>query len=123
MLYVAVGLLLIIAIGAAFYVMSRAKAMTPNTYTKATAAPTAGACLNENSALEVIKDRNAIELSAISYLIDVPAGTHVDVKIASHTADSVTGSDRYPSQYGSYNFVLEKENNDWVVTKFQRCNP
>jgi hypothetical protein len=64
-----------------------------------------------------------MEMAAISYLNDVPAGTVVDVKIASFSEDKVTGSDRYPAKYGNYNFVLAKQNGDggWRVTGFERC--
>jgi hypothetical protein len=60
-------------------------------------------------------------MAAVSYLIDVPAGTNVDVKIASRSDSKVTGSDHYPAKYGNYNFVLSKQSSNWVVTDFKRC--
>jgi hypothetical protein len=122
--FIAGGLLLVAIIGAGFYVSSRTSATspTPTTHAKAKATPVAAKCLEESASLTLpTGSRDDIELSAISYLIDVPAGTNVDVKIASYDTNKITGSDRYPAKYGSYNFVMEKQGGNWAVTDFKQC--
>ncbi len=57
-----------------------------------------------------------------SYIYDVPAGTNVDVNIATYNeTDSVTGSLVYSNNYGSYNFTATKQANEWRYTAFTRC--
>lgn len=57
-----------------------------------------------------------------SHILDVPAGTEVSVNIASYDKNSsISGSLIYPEQYGSYNFTLKKQSNDWYFTQFSRC--
>ena len=119
-LFVAGTLLLILVVSIALYALDQSQ-VTPETYAKAKVTPTAEKCLEENAALSVIPDRDTIELAAISYLIDVPAGTHVEVKIATYSDSKITGSDRYPAKYGSYNFEMAKQNGNWNITKFKRC--
>lgn len=58
-----------------------------------------------------------------SYIYDVPAGTNVDVNIASYSGeDTVTGSLIYSDNYGSYNFTLTKQSGGWRYTAFTGCN-
>lgn len=97
-------------------------AVTSNYYAKAKNAPMSGKCLEENPTVKIASDdRTNLEYVAMSHLIDVPGGTNVDVKIASYSEEQVTGSNRYPDEYGSYNFVLAKQNSNWVITEFKRC--
>lgn len=133
LLSAAAGLVLVVAVGAVLYMASRdspeppAKDMavdmtTPTTYAKAKAVATAGKCLEKDPSItlpaDVLED---IELSAVSHLIDVPAGTEVDVQLASYDGKKVAGSDRYPEAYGSYNFIMEKQSAGWVITSFKHC--
>jgi hypothetical protein len=119
-LYVLIGL--VVLIGVYVYMVAR-PAATPETYTKAKATKPTAECLAENTALTVpANERSAIELAAVSYLVDVPAGTEVDVKITTYSASKVTGSDHYPAAYGNYNFVAAKQGDGWLVTDFKRCD-
>ncbi len=112
---------LIVLAGVYAYMVTRPHA-TPQTYAKAKAATTTAKCLEKDATLTLAKDeRDSIELAAVSYLVDVPAGTNVDVSIASHTATQVTGSDHYPPKYGNYNFQLSKQGGNWLVTNFAAC--
>ena len=121
-LYVIAGLLIVAVVGVIYFSSRGTAATTPTTYAKAKATPATAKCQDEASSLKLPSGaRNDIELSAISYLTDVPAGTNVDVKLASYSADKVTGSDRYPEKYGNYNFTLQKQNGSWAVTGFNRC--
>jgi hypothetical protein len=122
MLLAAAALIFVAAGSVVAYKLTRPASKVPTTYAAARRTPVAGKCLEQSVALTVLPDdRNTIELAAISYLIDVPAGTNVDVKIASYSKDVITGSDRYPSKYGSYNFTMNKQNGDWIITGFTRC--
>ena len=113
---------LIILIGIYAYMATRPSA-TPETYSKAKSTTTTEACLAEDSSLTVpASERNSIEMAAVSYLIDVPAGTNVDVKLATYSEDKVTGSDHYPDKYGNYNFVMTKQGGNWIITDFNHCN-
>jgi hypothetical protein len=84
-------------------------------------------CAKSNDAAKLSsQERNSVEMAAISYIIDVPAGTNVDVNVASVTDDTVVGSDIYPAKYGSYNFTLKHVQPDtngtgWAVTSFKPC--
>ena len=56
-------------------------------------------------------------------IYDVPAGTHVDVSVASYNGtDTVKGSLLYSGQYGSYNVTLTKQNDGWRYTQFTGCH-
>ena len=57
-----------------------------------------------------------------SYIYDVPAGTNVDINIATYdTKATIAGSLVYPKEYGSYNFTLTKQSEGWRYTKFDGC--
>ena len=91
-------------------------------YAEAKQTPVVAKCANENADVTIDQvDWQPIEVAAISYLADVPAGTTADLQIASYTDTEVTGSARYEADYGSYNFTLSKQNNNWAVTSFTRC--
>jgi len=56
-------------------------------------------------------------------IYDVPAGTNVDVNIATYDAQSSTigGSLAYAAPHGSYNFLLQKQSDGWRYVAFIRC--
>lgn len=97
--------------------------LTPNHYEEARATPTNGVkCLEENSLVDLTtEERTDIEYKSMAHLFDIPAGTNLDVKIATYSADEVTGSNQYEGDYGNYNFVLSRQNKDWVITEYLRC--
>jgi hypothetical protein len=111
----------VVAVGGVVYTKTRPGA-TPEYWAKAKATRKVAACLPANSHLSVPDNvRSDIEMRAISYLIDVPAGTNVDVKLATYTANTVTGSDYYPAKYGNYNFAMVKQSDGWHFTSFEHC--
>jgi hypothetical protein len=116
------GLIVAVGAGASIYLATRPTEI-PTKWTEAVKMRTTGSCLAADPAINIPSDKSdSIELAAISQLTDVPAGTNVDVKIASYKDNKITGSDRYPSKYGSYNFAMEKrQNGDWIVTEFKHC--
>lgn len=97
--------------------------LTSNRYAEARISPTNGlACLEENSLININPDElTEIEYTSMSHVYDVPAGTNVDVMIASYSDEKVTGSNLYDGDYGNYNFVLSKNNGEWAVTEYKRC--
>jgi hypothetical protein len=111
-----------VLIGAYIFMATRPSA-TPDTFTKAKATKATAKCLEADTTLNIPTDELAdIEMAAVTYLIDVPAGTDVDVKIATLSNDKLTGSDHYPTKYGNYNFAMAKQSGSWVVTDFKRCS-
>ena len=115
-LFLSLIILVIVAIGVGTYTLTR-----PETTTKSLSYGMT--CLATNSTLTIpTNKRTVIEQLAMSHLYDVPAGTNVDVLLASYSKDQATGSARYPAKYGSYNFAMKKQTNgDWQFTKFDRC--
>lgn len=59
----------------------------------------------------------------VGEIYDVPAGTNVDVNIATYDSPSNTigGSLAYQEPYGSYNFLLQKQDDGWRFVAFIRC--
>ncbi|HSX34911.1 MAG TPA: hypothetical protein VLF62_04675 [Candidatus Saccharimonadales bacterium] len=124
LLFTGAALVVVLVVGFITYNLkqSPAAALTAPNYAKAKSAPSVGACLTANKAITLpANERDKVEIGAISHLVDVPAGTHVDVQVATYSNDKVTGSDRYPDKFGSYNFILSKQGYGWTVTQFQRC--
>lgn len=125
---VGVALSAMILVGTTVYIHTRPAATAKSlsygmTYADAKRMPLATKCLEKNSTLTISAgDRSTVEQVAMLHLYDVPAGTNVDVLIASYAKDRVTGSEHYPAKYGSYNFAMGKQSNgDWQFTKFEHC--
>lgn len=83
-------------------------------------------CLTNNASLkaQVEAQRGLGEDDGLwtSYIYDVPAGTNVDVNIATYTENNkITGSLIYSKPYGSYNFTLTKKSDAWSYSKFTGC--
>lgn len=127
LLFIGLGILVIIAASVTVYMLNRPTAATPVryavSYATAKSMPITAKCLAENAKPTISAgDRNTVEQVAMSHLSDVPAGTNVEIVIASYSKDYVTGSDYYPDTYGSYNFAMNKRaNGDWQFTDFQHC--
>lgn len=125
---VGTALLAVILVGTTVYIhlqpAATAKSLSYGMmYADAKRMPLATKCLEKNSTLTISAgDRSTVEQVAMLHLYDVPAGTNVDVLIASYTKDQVTGSEHYPAKYGSYSFTMHKQSNgDWHFTKFEHC--
>lgn len=117
-----ISVIVFLAIGGIVYATTRTT-VTPHFWAKAKTTRATVACLAANPNLPISKDaRNGIEMRAIGYLADVPAGTNVDVKLATYSPTRVTGSDYYPAKYGTYNFAMTKERDGWHFTDFKHCH-
>ncbi len=107
-----------------------------NTYTPTTLAhiqhpATKTACLQTvtNPQVHISDNENtSIGNAAATSIIDVPAGTNVDVYFKTYTSSKATGSAVYSGSYGTYNFVAEHNatNSDdytggWKITHFEAC--
>lgn len=85
------------------------------------------ACLatSDDPALKLSStDKNDIENVVIGTVIDIPAGTNVDVHVKSYDNTGATGTSVYESTYGSYNFTAKKTNGsqgNWTVSQFVAC--
>ncbi len=118
---ISIGVIVLLAGGSIVY-RANHTAATPHFWAKAKATKATVACLAANSKLSVPKSvRNDIEMRAVGYLSDVPAGTNVDVKLATYSQATVTGSDYYPAKYGTYNFAMTKQSDGWRFTDFKHC--
>jgi len=88
-------------------------------------------CLKSSKTVSIpASDEHGLETAVVSAIIDVPAGTNVDVRVATITATKATGSSKYAGTYGTYNYVAEKvadspssdqSPNIWKVTSFVAC--
>jgi hypothetical protein len=84
----------------------------------------AKACAKPNDALRLTpQERNDIEMGAILHIVDVPAGTNVDVRIASADGRKASGSAIYPGSYGSYNFTVTKDRGPRRLRKLRHRRP
>ncbi len=93
---------------------------------QAIALPKDGACATNNATVkkQVESQRGLGENDGLwtSQIYDVPAGTNVEVNITTYSRnDTITGSLIYPEQYGSYNFTVTKQSDEWRYTKFTGC--
>lgn len=60
-------------------------------------------------------------MSVVTSIIDIPAGTNVDIFYKSYSKDEAEGTAVYESTYGSYNFASVKTKNGWITTDFVAC--
>jgi hypothetical protein len=97
---------------------------------EAPAHPAACAAQANAAGLNISKQtRNSIEMAVIGSIVDVPAGTNVDVYAKSFDGTTVTGTSKYEGSYGTYNFTVKKTTDvyagssqtNWRVTAFQPC--
>lgn len=114
-------IILAVAVTAAA-MLGRRDHITSEHWAQAKATSAAVRCRADNAGLKLAKStRDTIEMNALGHLIDVPAGTNVDVRIASYSPTRVAGSDHYPAKYGDYNFVMTKQHDGWHFTEFRHC--
>ena len=129
---VAVGVVAVVVIGVmvGLLVMHRGS-FSPTTLADIQGAANKPACVQPaaNSQLQVSnQDTEFVGNAAASSIIDVPAGTNVDVFFKTFTASKATGSAVYSGSYGKYNFTAEHTQNDaggytggWKITQFAAC--
>ena len=130
---ISAGVLLFI-ISCALVVLHNNNQVTPTTLSqlkaKSSANPTT--CLTEKDDPNIKADpqeQTYIANAAIANIIDIPAGTHVDVYLKTYDGSTATGTSIYAGKYGSYNFTAEKtgtETNNsyqgnWKIDAFAAC--
>lgn len=134
LLLTAIALLLIVGAAGIFVALHRSKSISSTNVAQAKASPAKESCKKADPNVRIATaERNTIELAVISHIINVPAGTNVDVHLAdyspSSTPSSASGAINYQGDYGTYNFAAEKsqpqtshpQQMDWVITSFVRC--
>ncbi len=93
--------------------------------------PEPDACLANNDdpslKLDAADQANIVD-AVVGTVIDIPAGTNVDVHVKTYDETNATGTSVYESTYGAYNFTAKKHNakgnsnqGSWVVTDFVAC--
>jgi hypothetical protein len=130
LIILAVSILIIITLSFANF-MARAQANnipqpTSISMKQSQAMPSTDKCLANNAAIkrEVQALKGLSEDGGLwtSYIYDVPAGTNVDVNVATHNKKGVvTGSLAYDKPYGSYNFTITRQSDGWRYTQFSGC--
>lgn len=100
--------------------------LTPTNIEQAAALLKNDACLADNpSAKEQVYSINSLNEETgpwTSHIHDAPAGTNVDVNIASYSNnDTITGSLIYSGNHGSYNFTLTSRPEGWRYATFTGC--
>lgn len=127
--YLGIGVVAIVVIVAVAALVMNSSQKLPTKYADAKALHASVACEVANTSLKVSgSTQSSIEMAVIGQLIDVPAGTQVDVHVASLSSDTATGSEIYQSDYGTYNFTVKRTAAkdgalDWHVTRFVACTP
>lgn len=110
----------------------RPKLYQPTTLSKVPRSATPPACVqgSDDSNLSVeASDKTFIASTVAASIIDVPAGTNVDVNLRSYNSTNAAGTAIYPGTYGRYNFEAKKiaSNNKnsydggWKITHFESC--
>jgi hypothetical protein len=92
---------------------------------------TAKCTTKDNKSLPIsAAERASLELVVIGHIIDVPAGTNVDVLFNHYDGQTASGSSLYEKNYGTYNFTVAKQSRspsnstpdgDWQITAYTRC--
>ena len=84
----------------------------------------------KNTSLSIPQSESGfITNAAVMGILDVPAGTNVDVFIKVYTDTKASGTVVYPDTYGSYNFTTSKQANkpsdsltgEWSIDSLQAC--
>lgn len=131
-LLVFVGLIIVSVVAVLFFV-GRDTSFNDTTLAeiKKTLKDDSPTCLESSKTVSIpAKDEHGLQTAVVTAIIDVPAGTNVDVRVASMNATEATGSSKYDGNYGAYNYVAEKvaelSSNDqtpsiWKVTSFVAC--
>ncbi|MDB5182504.1 MAG: hypothetical protein JWO47_288 [Candidatus Saccharibacteria bacterium] len=105
---------------------------SPTILSKVPHAATLPACLQtaEDKNLTVTpEDYTFIQNNVVLSIIDVPAGTNVDVLLKSFSSKNATGTAVYTGKYGRYNFTAQKTSSNssdsytggWKITHFEAC--
>lgn len=124
-----IALLLVVGLGIG-YAVTRSNQFTPTTLANVQKSDSGVACLQtkDNSALSVAsQNSNFIGNAVATSIIDVPAGTNVDVYFKSFDNTNATGTAIYAGKYGTYNFTAIKTQTGpsytggWTITHFAAC--
>lgn len=114
------------------FVLFRNDQYNPTTLAKVPKSATPPACLqrsNNPNLLVNAEDKTFIDNTIVSSIIDVPAGTNVDIYLKSYDGTRASGTGVYSGKYGSYNFTAKKTSSNagddyvggWELEKFEVC--
>ena len=110
--------------------LTRQQQFSPVTLSVARNSGDGTACIQKqkNAKLTVSKqDADYVGNAAALSIIDIPAGTNVDVHLKTFSSTAATGTAVYDGTYGSYNFVATKTaasdgfTNGWQINEFKAC--
>ncbi len=129
----AVGLVGIIAVVVVLLlILHRPNQYQPTTLSKVPRSATPPACVQDrdNPNLSVKSEDQTFIANAVTLsIIDVPAGTNVDVHLKSYSESGASGTAIYSGKYGRYNLVASKTSSNtsndyeggWKITSFEVC--
>ena len=66
-------------------------------------------------------DTQNFDMTLLSGIIDVPAGTYADVYYATLDAGTAKGSVKYAGEYGNYNYEMKFKDNKWQLIGLKAC--
>lgn len=125
------GLIFIIA--AVVFLLIRKEEYTPTTLSNVPQSAPLAACVQPKENLDIsVKpdDETFIANAVASSIVDVLAGTNVDVYLSSYEGSAASGSAIYADNFGNYNFTAEKKTSNetnnyvggWEISKIEKCN-
>lgn len=75
-----------------------------------------------------ISDQQHLTWAAIDHVLDVPAGTNVNIYLKTYDGNMASGTSVYAGDYGAYNFTAKTHGpsksgieGNWVITSFVAC--
>jgi hypothetical protein len=127
-LAIAGGIVVILGVVAVVLLMqNRSDEYTRHTLseTKANAPVNPAACTakSDDPNLKIsASEQTDIFNAVVTSITDIPAGTEVNVYVASYDNATTNGSIVYAGDYGSYNFTATKQSGAWRVKTFEMCS-
>lgn len=125
--------IVVLSVAAAlFFMQNRSDEYTRRTLseTRANAPANLAACTAKSDSRDLnipSSDQTDIFNSVVTSIIDIPAGTDVNVYVGAYDGATAGGSIVYAGDYGSYNFTATKNNTsqsagiNWTVKTFVAC--
>lgn len=125
--------IVIVSVTAALFLINQGTSFSGTTLAeiKKTLNEDSPVCLkNSSTATVTATDQYGLETAVLSSISDVPAGTNVDILVATFSDTEATGSAKYADGYGTYNFVVKnvldattngQTQSVWETTSFVAC--
>lgn len=127
------GVIIVLALGAMIIglIANQSNNFTPTTLANVQNKTTSTPCqqMTDNPKLNVSKEQSDFIGNAVATsIIDVPAGTNVDVHLKAFANSQATGTAIYGGKYGTYNFTAAQQvgssdsfTGGWTITHFEAC--